>query len=77
MGGRGAPDDLEQGFETQAWLAVSGDHAAKVSGRYFFHQRETDDHPATDDARLQDEFLAACEEITGVRLARPRQAEGR
>jgi NAD(P)-dependent dehydrogenase (short-subunit alcohol dehydrogenase family) len=33
MGGPDAPDDLEKGFETQAWLAVSGDERAKVSGR--------------------------------------------
>ena len=32
MGGRGAPDNLEKGFETQAWLAASEDEDAKVSG---------------------------------------------
>lgn len=40
MGGPGAPDDLEKGFETQAWLAVSTDDKAKVSGRYFFHKEK-------------------------------------
>jgi NAD(P)-dependent dehydrogenase (short-subunit alcohol dehydrogenase family) len=40
MGGRGAPDNLEKGAETQAWLAVSNDKEAKVSGRYFYHMRE-------------------------------------
>jgi NAD(P)-dependent dehydrogenase (short-subunit alcohol dehydrogenase family) len=68
MGGRGAPDDLEKGFETQAWLAVSNDRQAKVTGRYFYHQAEADDHPATDKPAFQDEFLAVCEQITGVRL---------
>src|SRR5262249_11147349 len=34
MGGPGAPDDLQKGFETQTWLAVSNDSRAKVSGRY-------------------------------------------
>src|SRR3982751_3048322 len=38
MGGRGAPDELKKGYETQTWLAVSEDKAAKVSGRYFYHQ---------------------------------------
>jgi NAD(P)-dependent dehydrogenase (short-subunit alcohol dehydrogenase family) len=40
MGGRGAPDDLQKGYETQVWLAVSDDEKAKVTGRYFHHQRE-------------------------------------
>jgi NAD(P)-dependent dehydrogenase (short-subunit alcohol dehydrogenase family) len=69
MGGRSAPDDLEKGFETQAWLAVSNDNEAKVSGRYFFHKRETDSHSATDNTAFQEEFLAACEQLTGVRLS--------
>jgi NAD(P)-dependent dehydrogenase (short-subunit alcohol dehydrogenase family) len=69
MGGRGAPDDLEKGFETQIWLAVSNDDKARVSGRYFFHKREADYHPATDNPAFQEEFLALCEQITGVRLS--------
>ena len=68
MGGPGAPDDLEQGAETQAWLAVSSDAGAKVSGRYFFHKREARVHPEADNIALQDELLAACERITGVRF---------
>jgi NAD(P)-dependent dehydrogenase (short-subunit alcohol dehydrogenase family) len=35
MGGHGAPGDLQKGYETQAWLAVSNDEKAKVSGHYF------------------------------------------
>ncbi len=68
MGGQGAPDDLEQGYETQAWLAVSNDPHARVSGRYFFHKREADYHPAADNTEFQDKILAACAHITGVRL---------
>ncbi len=66
MGGPGAPDDLQQGFETQAWLAVSTDNRARVSGRYFYHSKEAHYHPQADNTALQDEFLAACEQITGV-----------
>ena len=40
MGGAGAADDLQKGYETQMWLAVSNDEKAKISGRYFFHQKE-------------------------------------
>ncbi|RYY54534.1 MAG: SDR family NAD(P)-dependent oxidoreductase, partial [Chitinophagaceae bacterium] len=39
MGGTGAPDDLEQGYQTQVWLATSDEPAAKVSGQYFHHQK--------------------------------------
>lgn len=66
MGGRGAPDDLQKGYETQVWLAVSNDEKAKVSGRYFFHQKETSYHPEADNIMLQERFLSLCKEITGV-----------
>ena len=32
MGGRGAPDNLQKGYETQAWLAVSNDDASQSDG---------------------------------------------
>jgi len=66
MGGRGAPDDLQKGYETQVWLAVSDDEKAKVSGRYFFHQKERHHNPEADDVALQERFLTVCKEITGV-----------
>jgi len=66
MGGRGAPDDLQKGYETQVWLAVSSDDKAKVSGRYFHHQKESPHNPEADDGGLQEKFLESCKEITGV-----------
>lgn len=66
MGGRGAPDDLQKGHETQVWLAVSNDEQAKVSGRYFFHRKERKHNPEADDETLQQQFLDRCKEITGV-----------
>lgn len=66
MGGRGAPDDLQKGCETQAWLAVSNDEKAMVSGRYFFHQEERHYNPEAGDIALQEKFLDMCKEITGV-----------
>ena len=66
MGGRGAPDDLVLGATTQAWLAVSEDPAAKVTGRYFFHKRQTDAHRAARDERVQDGLLAYCAKLTGI-----------
>jgi hypothetical protein len=66
MGGQSAPDDLQKGYETQVWLAVSNDEKAKVSGRYFFHREESDYNPEADDVQLQDRLLDVCREITGV-----------
>lgn len=66
MGGKGAPDDLQKGYETQVWLAVSNDRRAKVSGRYFHHQKESRHNPEADDVELQERFLTLCGEITGI-----------
>ncbi|GAA2215015.1 SDR family NAD(P)-dependent oxidoreductase [Nonomuraea monospora] len=68
MGGPAAPDDLDQGHLTQAWLAVSDEPAATVSGAYFYHQEQADTHPAARDHDLQDALLAACAELTGTPL---------
>lgn len=66
MGGHGAPDDLQKGYETQVWLSVSNDDKAKVSGRYFHHQTERRHKPDAADTMLQEKFLNLCESITGV-----------
>ena len=71
MGGRGAPDDLRKGYETQVWLAVSNDEKAKVSGEYFHHQRQKPYNAAAGDEQLQEKFLSLCEEITGVAFPLP------
>jgi NAD(P)-dependent dehydrogenase (short-subunit alcohol dehydrogenase family) len=68
MGGRGAPDDLRLGAVTQAWLAVSDDAAARVTGRYFYHQKPHRVHPAAHRPDLQDALLAYCAEVTGTPL---------
>jgi NAD(P)-dependent dehydrogenase (short-subunit alcohol dehydrogenase family) len=69
MGGPSARGDLEQGVATQVWLAVSDERGAKVTGRYFHHMRTQGAHRAASDVTVQDAFLAACEQLTGVRLA--------
>lgn len=66
MGGRGAPDDLQQGYETQVWLAVSNDEKALVSGLHFFHKKERHYNAEADDVQLQERFLDACAEVTGI-----------
>jgi hypothetical protein len=66
MGGQGAPDDLQKGYETQVWLAISNDEKAKVSVRYFYHRKESRHHPEAVGALLQERFLGLCQEITGA-----------
>jgi NAD(P)-dependent dehydrogenase (short-subunit alcohol dehydrogenase family) len=66
MGGQGAPDDLQKGYQTQAWLSVSNDASALVSGHYFHHQRFDDYNRQADDVSLQEKLLKACEDITGI-----------
>jgi len=68
MGGAGAPDDLSLAPVTQAWLAVSDDPAAAVTGQYFYHQQPRRAHPAARQTDLQDELLTYCAGLTGVQL---------
>jgi NAD(P)-dependent dehydrogenase (short-subunit alcohol dehydrogenase family) len=71
MGGRGAPDDLELGGDTQAWLAAGGDDAATITGAYLYHRRREEAHPAASDPGVQDALLAACAELSGASLPAP------
>jgi len=66
MGGPGAPDSLEDAPKTQAWLATSQDPAAMVSGRYFYHMQPRRPLSATHDTDLQERFLQACAEYSGI-----------
>ena len=68
MGGPGAPDDLSLGPRTQAWLAVSDDPEALVTGSYFYHQHPRQTHPAVHDPALQDELLERCASLCGTPL---------
>src|ERR1700677_2152258 len=69
MGGPGANDDLDQAHRTQAWLAASDDPASQVSGKYFYHLKVEEPLAAALDSSLQDRFLTACEQLTGIRIA--------
>lgn len=68
MGGAGAPDDIDQGHRTQAWLAASDDPAALVSGDYFFHLKTRSVNPAARDIRKQQQLLELCERLSGVQF---------
>jgi len=66
MGGPGAPDNLQEGAKTQVWLASGKD--ATISGKYFYHMKETGYSLKADDENMQELLLKLCEEITDVAL---------
>ena len=68
MGGRGAPDDLEEGHLTQAWLATSDDAAAKTSGGFWYHREKQKPAAQSLEPRFQDELMAKLADLTGVKL---------
>lgn len=68
MGGAGAPDSLEEGAKTEAWLAISDEPAATVTGQYFYHQKPRRPLPAARETTVQEQFLKECERICGIAL---------
>jgi len=66
MGGRGAPDNLQKGYETQSWLAAGTDEHANITGQYLHHKRPAQYHEMADDELIQDTLLAQCKRISGV-----------
>jgi NAD(P)-dependent dehydrogenase (short-subunit alcohol dehydrogenase family) len=68
MGGRSAPGDITKAHVTQAWLATSDDPLARSTGNYFFHQKLREPNPVAHDVELQEELLAECGRISGIRF---------
>ncbi len=66
MGGPGAPDSLEEGPKTQVWLATSQEKDALVSGKYFYHQKLLNFHPAAADVKIQERYISECARLSGV-----------
>lgn len=66
MGGASAPDDLEKGYETQVWLAVSNEKEAKTSGHYFHHKKQNRYLHIAKNTELQERFLSDCEQLSNV-----------
>jgi NAD(P)-dependent dehydrogenase (short-subunit alcohol dehydrogenase family) len=69
MGGRGAPDDLEQGHLTQTWLATSDEPPALSSGGYWHHRRRREPKADALDTGFQDRLIGRLRELTGVTLS--------
>ncbi len=68
MGGPNATDDLLKGAQTQAWLAVSDDSAARVSGKYWFHKKPRSMHSRANEVAVQDKLIAYLEKISGLSI---------
>ena len=68
MGGRGAPDNLAEGYATQVWLAVGEDEGAKCSGKYLYHKKEMNFNQQATKTDIQEKFLSVCEHITGIKF---------
>lgn len=66
MGGPGAPDDMALANETQAWLAVSDDDGAQITGRLLYHREPARLHPVARDEALQNRLLDLCRHLSGV-----------
>jgi NAD(P)-dependent dehydrogenase (short-subunit alcohol dehydrogenase family) len=68
MSGPAAPDDLELGYLTQTWLAVSNDAAATVSGGYWYHRQRWEPAAEARDLAFQDQLTERLAALTGVAL---------
>jgi NAD(P)-dependent dehydrogenase (short-subunit alcohol dehydrogenase family) len=68
MGGAAATDDLEMGYLTQTWLAVSKDAAAAVSGGYWYHRQRQPPAPQARDPAFQNQLVDRLAALTGVAL---------
>jgi NAD(P)-dependent dehydrogenase (short-subunit alcohol dehydrogenase family) len=68
MGGPAATGDLEQGYLTQTWLAVSNDTAATVSGGYWYHRQRQEPAAEAHDPAFQHQLMDRLAALTGVVL---------
>jgi NAD(P)-dependent dehydrogenase (short-subunit alcohol dehydrogenase family) len=68
MGGPGATDDLEMGYRTQTWLAVSNDAAATVSGGYWYHRQRQAPARSARDPAFQDKLMDRLAALTRIEL---------
>lgn len=66
MGGAAANDDLTLGYTTQVWLATLAD--TSVTGTYYHHMKPDRYDLRVDDQAIQNKFLSALENATGVKL---------
>ena len=71
MGGRGAPDSLEEGHRTQEWLATADATTIDpATGGYWYHRQARAPHPATTDPVFQAKLVERLADETGFQLGR-------
>jgi NAD(P)-dependent dehydrogenase (short-subunit alcohol dehydrogenase family) len=68
LGGRDAPGNVLEGATTQAWLAVSEESSAKVSGFYFYHQKPQPSKPSASRPEVQERLIEYLQHVTDIRL---------
>jgi NAD(P)-dependent dehydrogenase (short-subunit alcohol dehydrogenase family) len=68
MGGAAATDNLEMGYLTQTWLAVSNDAAATVSGGYWYHRQRKAPAAQARDLAFQNQLMDRLAALTGIAL---------
>ena len=68
MGGPTATGDLQMGYLTQTWLAVSNEAAATVSGGYWYHRQRQPPAAQARDPAFQDQLMDRLAALTGVAL---------
>jgi NAD(P)-dependent dehydrogenase (short-subunit alcohol dehydrogenase family) len=66
MGGPAATGDLEMGYLTQTWLAVSDDAAATASGGYWYHRQRQSPAAQALDPAFQDQLMDRLAALTGI-----------
>lgn len=68
MSGYAAPLTVAQGADTPAWLAVSDDPAARVTGTFFQDRKAIEVNPQASDPPVQDALLTRCLELCAADL---------
>ncbi|WP_127019289.1 SDR family NAD(P)-dependent oxidoreductase [Rheinheimera mangrovi] len=68
MGGKDAPDDLVEGYQTQEWLATANEMATPRSGTYWHNRQQLVPHRASLDVRFQDQLMEELVKVTGIRF---------
>jgi NAD(P)-dependent dehydrogenase (short-subunit alcohol dehydrogenase family) len=68
LGGSNAPGNVLNGATTQAWLAVSDEPSAKVSGFYFYHQKPQPLKRSASRPDVQERLIEYLVRITRIRI---------